>query len=876
MRLGNRLRYLLHRRHFESELDEELRIHREMAEESLRRGGAPPLEAKHVASRVLGNVTLALEDSRALWNFTWLESLVQDFRYATRVIVRAPAFALTVIGTIGLALGLNTTLFTIFNAYVLRPFAVRDPYSLFQFAWNTKQGSHYLFTPQEFENVRTHTNVFSDVFAFESTFSRVIGQSLFGQTVSGNYFTTLGVNVAMGRTLLPADDTATGSGAVLVLSHRAWVNKFAADPDILGKKLTLLGHPYEIIGIAKPEFNGLGDVPMDFWVPLSMSRQLDAGPDLFGPEHPDQFRLIGRLKRGVSLQQAQAAVAVWARQVTAERSEAERAIGVSFWPRATSIPMDIGALAFFSPIVVAFGLVLLIACANVANMMLARGMARQREIGVRLSLGASRSRLVRQLLTESLLLALPASAVGFVIAQATVHFGQQLMFATIPSEFAKAIRVLPLAPDTRVFVFILIAAGFATLVFGLVPALQATRPGLMYAMRGDFSTDFLPARLRNGLVISQVTVCVLLLICSGVLLRGTRRIQEMDVGLATRQVLGIAVREKLRVTVAEHVISEPLVETVAIAWHAPLLDGLSSVPVAPAGQANRTRAGYNFVSPGYFTVFGIELIQGRTFSAEEAAAEAPVVIASAATARRFWPAGDALGQVIRIEPDPKDDRDKKLPSHHTARIVGIAQDVTSGWVPAGKDATCFYFPTSPQGVGIGYLFVRVRGDAEVARRLLDASLTKIAPDAVETIIPMQDVLDVTLYPFRVASWISSMLGGLAMILTLSGIYGVMSYLVSQRTKEIGIRIALGATPANVIQMVLKQSMRLAMVGMAIGILLALGVSRIFASHLVMMNTFDGLAYAGGISLVVASAATAAFYPSRRAAQIDPATTLRCD
>ena len=880
MKIWHRVRYLISRRRLDRELAEELRIHEEMVNEELHREGVWGPEAGYAARRTMGNVTLALEDSRAQWNFAWLESLLLDVRFSWRSFRRAPIFACSVIGTIGLALGLNTTLFTIFNAYVLRPFAVRDPYRLYQFAWDTKRDARYLFTAQELKDLRRQTNVFSDTFAFENFpyLARVEGQGLWGEAVSGNYFTMLGAGSALGRTILPDDDADTATQAVLVLSHSAWKDKFGANSEIVGKKVFLYGRPFEIVGVTRPEFGGLGDVPSDFWVPLSSYKVLVTAGLLARRTNSDEFGLIGRIKPGVPLEQARAALAVWSRQQTADRPDAEQAIGVSLWSRATSIRFNEDAIVFFSPLVVAFGLVLLIACANVSNMMLARAMSRQREIGIRLSLGAGRLRLLRQLLTESLLLALPAAVVGFFVAQASVRFGLRLMFTTVPPDYAKVLRVVPLEPDWRVFAFVLVAAGFSALLFGFVPAVQATRPGLMYAMRGDFSSDFRPARLRNGLVMGQVTVCVLLLICAGVLLRAATVLQRREIGLKVANVLYVQVKEKFRAAMAERLATEPGVETVAVAWRAPFFDGLGTIPVTPTGDTNRVQAGYTFVSPEYFEEFRIPLIRGRNFSFDEADAEAPVAIISEAAARRFWPNQDAIGRAIRIEPDSEDPRSSKLPRYHVIRVIGLAGNVTSGFAASDAPTSpCLYFPTSARFAGESSLLIRVKGDASAARRGLDISLEKSAPGAVDEIIPVQEAIAALTYPFRVAFWISSLLGGLALVLTVSGIYGVMSYLVTQRTREIGIRMALGATTADVTGIVLRQSMKMTVAGVVAGAFLALGASRLLASVLsamIMLDTFDQLVYGGAIGLVLLASAAAAYFPSRRAAQVDPATTLR--
>ncbi len=786
--------------------------------------------------------------------------MLQDIRYALRGLVRARGFGLIVIGTIGLALGLNTTMFTVFNAFVLRPLAVHDPFSLYEFQWSTKSGGEHRFTLAEFDEFRARNPAFADAFGYKIVFATVDGQSMLGQRVTANYFTLLRVDAALGRPF-----TVDDSGhAVIVLSHNAWESRFGSDPRILGKRIALLGNSYTVIGVTRPEFNGTTQAAPYFWVPITTSAQ-----------PPRWIRIIGRVKPGLTARQARAALLVWARQSTADRPEGEQAARIYLESAATTLPITPAMMAGFAPILMAFGLVLAIACANVANMMLARGMARQREIGVRLSLGASRLGLIRQLMTESLLLALPAGAVGYAISRLTIRFGTEALFASMPAALRGLGRFDTIAPDHRVFFFILAAAAASTLIFGLVPALQATRPELTSATRGDFSPGFRPSRLRNGLVSSQVTVCVLLLIVSGILLRGGHQLEERDVRLATRGVLDVELQQVSPARVTDRLALEPWVDSVATAYRPPLSGMPAQVPISP-NAGSRTRVSYNFVSPEYFGVFRIPVVRGRNFTADEADSEAAVVIVSEATARRFWPNQNALGQSVFIEPDARIDAGKKLPAFHAARVIGIAGDVISGMVTDGLDSAYLYFPTGPRGAQNASLLVRVKADPDVAKRSMDTLLTSLIPGGVRLLTPMDQLLALQLFPFRATFWISGFLGSLALLLTLSGIYGVLSYLVSQRTKEIGIRMALGASKAAVIRIVLSQSMKMAAIGVAIGGVLATGVSWLCASLVEGINVFDATAYAGGIGCALIGALAAAYVPSRRAAAVDPASTLRSE
>lgn len=456
------------------------------------------------------------------------------------------------------------------------------------------------------------------------------------------------------------------------------------------------------------------------------------------------------------------------------------------------------------------------------------------------------------------------------------------MFATLPRGYMEFIHLLPLEPDARVFAFMLLAALLSALLFGLAPAIQATRPSVMQATRGEFTTDFRPARLRNALVVAQVAVSVLLLICAAVLLRANSRMQKLDVGLKTHGLVSMAVQDRLGPKVLQQLAMEPLVASVAAAGKTPFLGMLASLFVVPEGASARVRVQYINVSAEYLPIFGQSVLPGRNFTGDEANAEAPVVAISRATAQQFWPGRDAIGKSLRIEHEPQRPNDLTAyaagePPYATVRVIGIAPDVVNGWIGDGTDRTCIYFPKRPEASG-NVLFVRVKGDAELARRKLDIALAASVPGAIDDIHTMDEILNAQRYPFRAVYWVASALGGLALLLTLSGIYGVLSYLVTQRTKEIGIRVALGAGTGRVAGLVMRQSLKFAIVGIAVGATAALGVSRVLASQLElpMFDSIDGVAFLMGMGLVVAASAFAAWFPSRRAARIDPITTLRYD
>ncbi|HEX4810839.1 MAG TPA: ABC transporter permease [Bryobacteraceae bacterium] len=870
-----RIQALVFRKRVERELDEELRFHLAMESRKQAAAGASDGESARLARIRFGGLEQIKEECRTTRGTQLIETVLQDVRYALKGFRRTPAFVLTVIGTIALGIGLNTALFTIFNAYVLRPLAIRDPYSLYSFTWINHAGQGHAFSWREFESFQKKNPAFSECAASRFLDARANGHPLMGELVTGNYFEMLGVNAARGRTLLPEDSAAPGRDPVIVLSYSAWKDKFGGDADIVGKKILLRGYPLEVIGIAKQGFSGLGDAPRDYWTPLTMAAQLETGPDLFGPEEPEELRIIGRIERGLTVRQAESALTGWSKQMTADRRDSEKAAAATLQSEATAMPLTPQMIAAGSPLVVAFGLVLLLACANVANMMLARAVARQREIGIRLSLGAARRRLIRQLLTESILLAIPAGLLGFIVAQTTVELSIRAMFATLPADLVALIRTVPLPPDARVFGFMIIAALVSAVAFGLAPAIQATRTDVMLAARGEFTSDVRPMRLRDALVIVQITVCVVLLICSGVLLRGADGMGRIDVGFKTRGVIDMRVGERFRARIVDQLSSKPVVQTIAAAGSTPLNGMLPAVSISSNAGATGLRASYNHVSPEYFPVLEIPILSGRNFTSGEASSGAPVAIISEATARRLWPNGDAVGQEIRVHHDAQTNWGEQLPQYQAVRVVGVARDIISCCVVHGKDPGLIYFPVT-SAVANTSLLIRVNGNTEAVRRKLDAEVEALAPGSIEEIHPLDQLLAAGIYPFRALSWISCSLGGLALLLTLSGIYGVLSYLITQRTKEIGIRMALGATTGSVTRLVLGKSTRLAGVGIGLGTALSLGVARLFAAHLVVMNPFDSLAYGGSVILVAATSIAGAYFPTRRAARIDPIATLRYD
>jgi len=865
--LAVHVRALVRRRAADTELAEEIQYHLEReVERRMARGESEP-EARLSARRAFGNVTALTEEARTASRVDAIEQLVQDTRYALRGFRRAPRFALTVVLTIGLGIGLVTSAFAIFDAYVLRLFEVRDPQSLFEMRLHDRWGRERNATWNEYRALTRANPAFSETFASVWIIARRDGQPVMLQAVSGGFFRMLDVGPALGRVIDADDAAASGGGPVLVLSHRAWLSKFGGDSSVVGKALRIRDRSYEVVGVAREGFDGLGDTPPDYWVPITMAAALDDRAALASADDP-MVKIVGRLVPGMTTASAARALSAWASATTADRREAERASTVTLEPRATPVYMSPATMLEVSPLFVAFALVLLIACANVANMMLARGMARQRELGIRLALGAARARLVRQLMTEALLLAVPAGFLGYALSRLALDVAVTLMFATVPDTFSSYLRVLPLGPDVRLFAFVVACAMLAAVAFGLAPALQTTRTNVVGATRGEFSAAMKPTRLRNALVLGQVMVCALLLITGAVMLRGAQRLRSLDVGFRTSGVVQVHAPQAMRSQVLERLEGDPAVRVVEASSHG-AFDGrfpqvvVTGVPNAPSATASSVR-----VSPGYFSALGIPVRRGRTFSAEEARSRERVVIVSEATAHRLWPDRDAVGEVVTLSPAYTGQTGQRA-----VRVIGVVADVVAGFYGERRDHPTVY---EPGGVDsdLATLIVVTGSDGPSALASVQRRLSSIDPGGSVEIRTLDESVAVQLYPFRAAHWVASALGAIALLLTITGIYGVLAFVVALREREIGIRLALGATRRAIVGLVVRQSIRLAAIGVVAGALLALGASRFISSHLTMIPAFDAVAFVSGMVIVLAAALAAAYGPSRKAASVDAMESLR--
>jgi len=888
----SRLRSLLFRDRVEADLREELELHLEREIERLKTAGLPPDAARLQALRTFGGLEPTKEASRDARGIVLLDSAVRDIRYAWRSFVRAPLMALTIIMTVGLAL--VAVVFTILNGYVFRVDDVRRPDELFA-VQRAQSGNAETegFTRAQYDALVHETSVFSEAFASTGDVeARIEGTRREGQLVTGNYFQVLGVAAARGRTLSPSDDTPGGPMA-LVLSHRAWTQHFASDPGVLNRTLRVNGTAFQIVGITPESFRGLAALASpDFWAPLSLFDRF--GPSREGGDRSSRLRIVGRLKPGLSRSQALAQLLVWDSQRAAERSGPRPSMRLALEPSTGTVPLSADVMLAFMPLFFAFGLILMIACANVANLLLARGVIRQREIGIRLAMGASRRRVVWQLLTESLLLALAAAAPAFGISRLVLEGVVYAVIITFPPEIGN-LRIAAPPADWRVALFLLAAAFASTVFFALVPALQATRVELVRAMRGEVVRDARPGRARDALVVLQVTPSVLLLICAAIFLRSSWAASTVNPGIRTAGVVSVRVlNEQRRGAILEALKREPQVASVAASWPG-WLGGLGGVPATAEGSSGKSTVTYSHVSPEYFDVFGIDLVRGRHFTQTERSAGDSVAIVSESVARQVWPGIDAVGQVVRLEPQPlafpgasqtAGDAQTRRPDSpllraRTAVVVGVARDVAGirlGSLRLGGAGV--YLPIGTEAATAA-LTMRVRGDAESARHALVDRLAALDPNAGE-VSTMQIIANAEKYLLGIPFWLTLVLGALALGLTLSGLFSVLSYLVEQRTREIGVRMALGATSRSIGALVLSQSARPVAIGVVLGgsLTAALGAALLATPAAEYIGSsvrlFDPIAYAGSLFCIVAACAGSALVPALRAVRIDPVGALRQD
>jgi predicted permease len=857
----------------------------------------------------------------ALWDALLLQpqrledEMIQDLRFGLRMLLKHKSFTLIAMFTLALGIGVNTTLFTVYDAFVLKPLPLKDPDSIVSvYGLNPETRRQPLFSYQDYLDYRDRNTVFAGLLAmnkFAAPFgeysdtvaepSLLPGNYGFGRIVSGNYFTVLGAQMALGRGFTPEEDRTPGTHPVLVLSYVCWERRFNSDPQIIGKTVRVSGLPFTIIGVAAKDFIGLEpDVPQ-FWVPLMMRDQVVGNWQRkvwLTERQANVLNLFGRLKPGVTREQAQAEMSIVAQQLAAAHPDPQRKTSVRISPHGTFVHLEPEARLLVAPMLTAVGLILLIACVNVTNMLLARAAGRQREIAVRLALGASRLRVVRQLLTESVMLAALGGALGLLLAAWAIRLIYPLLLARLPVPPAMIEGfALDLSPDYRVFGFALFISLLAGMAAGLAPALQSSRPNLSGALKDEGSTfgaQFSQSRMRNALVVTQIAVCLTLLIAAGLLTRNLQKLQSLDTGLVTQNVFTLRVsgeveqKEPYRVNefyrqLAARLRALPGVKNVSQAQSQPLDGAMNTTPITIAGHeapGNRPlQANYNFVSADFFQTLGLRITRGRNFTPQEEQANAPALLISESTARRFWPNENPLGKHIGVGVATLSPNTGNTANFPRYEIIGLTNDTRQGHIWR-RDETFLYLPLPPapadaQSKG-EYLIVSATSDARAVMKAARQEATALDAQQMVWLRLVDDSLALQMIPFQSVALLAGALGALALLLAAIGLYGVMSFVVSQRTREIGIRMALGANARDVIRLFLRQGGKLIAIGVALGLAGGAAISSLLAVVLIDISQFDPLAFGVVAVCLTLIALMACYIPARRATKIDPMAALRHD
>lgn len=880
-----RARALLRPGRVEQELEEELAFHVERETRRLIDAGVSPAEARQRAQARFGPTALAADECRDERGTAVVDNTVRDLQYALRTFAKAPLAAATIVVTVALGLGVVAVLFTILNTLVFRADTVPGIDEMYAVERTpSADGDGAPLTRPIFEAMRADTQVFADAYAtVPGVVLHVDGRRMAATLVTGNFFQVVQVNPVMGRGLIPEDDARSGGTAVVVLSDKGWERHFDRDPNVIGRTILVNGAPFEIAGVAPAGFRGLEVGGPDLWAPLSQLGQFRLAAH--GQEDVAPVEIVGRLRPGVSKDSARAQLNAWDSTQSPDTPD-RRVTPLDLVPRQGTLPQPLDAIAAFAPLFVAFGLILLIGCANVANLLLARGVARQREIGVRLSLGASRSRIVRQLMTENLLLALAAAAGGYIVSRLALEGAVYWVMQTMPVGIGDVDLSVP-AADWRVAAFLVVAAVAATGFFALMPALRATAIDPVRTLRGELVKDARPGRARNTLIGVQVFASALLLICAAIFLRSSVASARIDPGIRTSDTVLIDVNsEDKRAALVQAVTSDSTV--MASAAVRPQLFAPLRVALADAGDG-KVRLTYKSVSASYFDVLDIPIVRGRAFMPSERDSD-PVAIVSESVARTLWPDGRGVGETLRLEPDagleapsgvlrisPHTPADDGLRQAHTVTVVGVVRDVPGLRFTGIKEAGVF-LPTALD-VAKTSIVARVQGDPNLARQALLDRLSRIDPNT-GSIIAMRSVARTEAFFLQTALWVSLVLGGLALVLTVSGLFSVLSYLVAQRTREIAVRMALGASPRAVARSVLGQTTRPVVAGLIAGAALAAALATaVLATPFgalisQIVHVTDPVAYLLSLGVIVAVCLLAAWIPAARAAKVDPMRSLR--
>src|SRR5215208_375763 len=814
-------------------------------------------------------------------------TILQDLRFAMRRLSKSPGFTLVAVVSLALGVGANTAIFSLVNTVLLRPLPVARPERLVSVSVLGKDDSMLAFSYPTYKDYRDRggdvlAGLFAERLAPVSLSRAGDNERVWGYLVTGNYFEVLGVSAARGRTFTSEEDRAPLSAPVAVLSHACWQRRFGGDPAVVGRDVLLNGHTFRVVGVMPEGFAGAEIVyTPEVWVPMTMQEWIEPGNAWLERRGTQNIFGVGRLKDGVTREQAEASLNVLAEQVGREYPDTNEGQKIVLVPPGFIVPQLRGAVVGFAAVLMsAVGLVLLIACTNLANLLLARASSRRKEIALRVALGASRWRLVRQLLTESLLLALAGGAVGLLLA---------VWILGLVAAYRPPMDVpiwIEAAVDWRVLLFALGASLLTTLLFGLAPALQATRTDLVPALKDVASQSGRGrSRLRSGLVVAQVTLSLVLLVAAGLTLRALARLQtaspgfEVENGLVASFDLGLQGYDKARGRefqrrLVERVRALPGVRAASLTDLFPLSLNYTTNDVYVEGRpgargANVPLAMVGSVEHEYFGAMGIQVVPARPLGARDDEHSPRVVVVNETFARRFFPGPDpareAVGKRMSFEGD----------GGPWAEVVGVAKD--GKYWTIGEAPQLFVYSPLAQSYGSTVTLVArtAGGDPRALIPALNAEVRALDPA-----LPLYDVktveehMGVSLFPARVAAALLGGFGLLALVLAAMGVYGVVSYAAAQRTREIGIRVALGARRRDVLRLVAGRGMLLVALGVCLGLAGALALTRFMEGVLYGVSATDPVTFALVVAVLLGVALLACLVPARRATKVDPMVALR--
>ncbi len=859
-------RALTRRRAFEADLEAELAFHLEARRADLVADGMEPTAATRQARIELGMAELHRDAVRRARGLAWVDDLLRDLRFAVRGLVRNPGYAATALGVLGIALAANARRFALFNAYALRnpPLARPERWVAVEGVDPDRDAAARWFATDADALLRDPPPMFEGLYTLREVRLPVVAdvtRTAYGEAVSDNYFELLGIAAAQGRTF--RNDDAAGDAPGIVLSDVGWRRLLDADPGALGRSITVAGRPHTVLGVAPPEFTGIIPVTALFWI-----RERD-----FRTLHPDEvddsprLDVGGFLRAGASRTEAALATQARALRWNADKPEDLRITGVRVDARRGHLrPSELRELLLLgSPVAVAFALLLLVAAANLANLVLARFSARQHEFAVRAAVGAPRGRLVAQLVTECALLGVLASALGYALAWAAVEPVHHAVFGMLGE---LGFDLIDVDVDARVFGYGLALSVLALSAFGALPAWLSTAPwraGTAAPAAGSTLQRAPRSRVGAALMVTQIATSVLLLVVAGLIAGNARRLEQLEIGFDPGRVVALGV-DAPDARLARSLAALPAVEAVGAAAQTPLMGNAWSAVAEVDG--NPQNLGLRLVDAGYFDVLGVDLVRGRGLSRGDEAG-ARVVVISRRTAQRWWPDADPLGRTLDFPPMD----DPVLPQGRH-EVVGVVEDVASGWFISGVDDSAVYVPAAIGNPEIRSLMVRVRDASQATLESLARVCAEAAPTQNCEPMPLTAAVRMQRVPFLAASVIAAALGWTALAISCIGLYGLVSYLMLRRRREIGVRLALGASAARVAREMVAGAARQIALGVAIGLPLAFALARIVASLTDRLRTFDLVSFVAVPLLLVGLALCASWIPARRGAALAPTEALR--